>query len=358
MKKKISAVLLACIMICTVFAFQAFAADESSSEGEDTTSATSSSSKTDSSSTGKTDSSGTGVKSGSTSSLSPYILLDSYSYGGSSVAGGSDFTFSYRLKNTSSTLTVQNIIIKVSGGEVFSLAGGTDTTYTASIAPGATVTGSVKLNTAINAESGPHPVQIDTSFEYYDQGEKGSGSTTLNAAVNVSQTDRFSVSNVGMGKKVYAKQDQNVTFTLTNTGNTSLKNVYATVTDASGNVLANAFYGSVEASAQTDDAGKLTVNLKNTGEQTLTLKIDYEDKLSNKKEYTEQFTVNAVKYTNPYDVTNDSNTTDVTTDTGSSSKKIVIYIVVGAAVIAAIIIIIKVIKKKKAAKKASLEQEL
>lgn len=290
-------------------------------------------------------------------SLSPNILLGSYDFGGKTVSGNKEFILNYTLTNTSTNITIQNIVVKVSGGDVYTIARGSNSSYIKSIAPNGSAKQSVPLIAGLNAESGNYPVMISVTFEYFDNDQKGAGSADLSVTVPLSQEDRFSFTNLGMGSKVYTDQEQNVTFNLINMGYTSMKNIDISILDSAGKVLTNVFYGAVEPSAQIDDGSKLTLTPDREGEITYTLKMVYEDKFSNKKEYQQNFTVRAEKYVNPYEQNSTLNPDVVQTQTPSSGMYIG-FAVLALAVIIAIIVIITVSVKKKRAKKAQEAQAL
>ena len=61
--------------------------------------------------------------------LTPYIIVDSYDYGGSSVTAGEDFTLTLRLRNTSTTNALLNIVMNVSPTGVFSMTSSSNTFF-------------------------------------------------------------------------------------------------------------------------------------------------------------------------------------------------------------------------------------
>ena len=292
-------------------------------------------------------------------SLSPNVIISASSFGKGSVSGGKPFNFSYTLKNTSPSITIENVIVKVGGGEVFTIAAGTDTAEITKIPANGTVSKTISLVAGVSKDSGTYPVNLNISFEYYDNQKKMEGKAELSVAVPLSQEDKFSVNNIGMGKEVFVDREQNVTFTLVNTGATAMKNVYVTVLDDQGKAITSSFYGSVEPSAQAEDASKLLATPTKEGENKYTLKIEYEDKLSNKKVYTKDFVVNAMIYENPYDgmvPSDDGNKAD-SKEHKSNKKWIYISSAAGVVLVAAIVTVV-VVKKKKAKKMDIYNEEL
>ena len=60
----------------------------------------------------------------------PNLVVSKFSFGGDQVYAGKAFTLSFHLKNTSKTFTVQNVVVKVNGGEIYGLNRDTDTLFT------------------------------------------------------------------------------------------------------------------------------------------------------------------------------------------------------------------------------------
>lgn len=348
MKKKILCLLIALVMSVSSFSVMAYAADET--DGLETLKEEILQLKEENAQLKKELDE---IKKEKPEALSPNIIISAFNFGKGSVSGGKAFNLSYTLKNTSSSIIVQNVIIKVSGGETFTIASGSDTTEVNSIPANGSVSKSVSLIAGVNKDSGTYPVDISISFEYYDNQKKSEGKSDLSIAVPLSQEDKFSVNNIGMGKEVYVEKEQNVTFSLVNTGATALKNVYISVLDTEGKVLANSFYGSVEPSAQMEDGAKLLVTPEKEGENKYTLKVEYEDKLSNKKEYVKEFTVDAKVYENPFEEADDTSA-DITDEKPSSKK----WVYIGSAAgIVAIAVVTTVIVKKKKAKKNNIDND-
>lgn len=123
------------------------------------------------------------------SNLSPNIIAESYNIDGDVVTGAA-FKLSVKLKNTSKNLEVQNVTVRISGGDAFSVNNGTDTVYTEKIAKAGTYS-FTKNMLCTAAEAGAYPINISVSYEYFDGGEK------------FSNTNEFSIS-ISAGKKAEA----------------------------------------------------------------------------------------------------------------------------------------------------------
>jgi len=121
-----------------------------------------------------------------TSNLSPSIIADSYNIDGDAAAGG-DFKLNIRLKNTSKSIDVQNVLIRISGGDAFSVNNGTDTVYTDKIAKSGTYSFTKNMLCSSAAEAGAYPVTVSGSYEYFDGGERFSGTFEFSVSIKVNK---------------------------------------------------------------------------------------------------------------------------------------------------------------------------
>ncbi len=121
-----------------------------------------------------------------TTNLSPSIIADSYNIDGDAAAGG-DFKLSIKLKNTSKNIDVQNVLIRISGGDAFSVNNGTDTVYTDKIAKSGTYSFTKNMLCSSAAEAGAYPVTVSGSYEYFDGGERFSDTFEFSVSIKVNK---------------------------------------------------------------------------------------------------------------------------------------------------------------------------
>lgn len=121
-----------------------------------------------------------------TSNLSPLIIVNAYSVDGDVVSGG-DFRLNVELKNTSGKIDVQNVLIRISGGDAFSINNGTDTVYTDKIVKAGTYKFSKNMFCSSAAEAGAYPVNVAVSYEYFDGNERFSGSSEFSISIKVNK---------------------------------------------------------------------------------------------------------------------------------------------------------------------------
>lgn len=128
-----------------------------------------------------------------TSNLSPSIIANSYSIDGDVVSGG-DFRLNVELENTSKNIDVQNVLIRISGGDAFSVNNGTDTVYTDKIAKSGIYKFSKNMTCASSAEAGAYAINVAVSYEYFDGGEKFPGSSEFSISIKVNKKEEPVVS--------------------------------------------------------------------------------------------------------------------------------------------------------------------
>lgn len=177
----------------------------------------------------------------STANLSPSIIADSYNIDGD-VTAGDDFKLGIKLKNTSKSIDVQNVLIRVSGGDAFSVNNGTDTVYTDKIAKSGTYSFTKNMLCSSAAEAGAYPVTVSGSYEYFDGGERFSDTFEFSVSIKVNKkaqpasssenktpalTPQVLISNFSFGTEmVRGGENFTLSFKVNNNSNsTAVKNV-------------------------------------------------------------------------------------------------------------------------------------
>ncbi len=234
------------------------------------------------------------------SSLSPNIIISGYSFGGDYVTNGQKFTLNYTLKNTSASITVKNIIVKVGSGENLVISKDTDTFFVDSIAPKGTKSLSIALTPMMSATTSSYPVNIGVSFEYFDGDTKYQGSADLNVTVPLQQEQKLRLENVGFSEtEIYSGNDYEFCYKIINSGYAKAGNMEAKVYDADGNLLASSYLGSLAASAELNNAGNLYIAFDQAGTETLKFVLSYEDDLGNSQSLSETTELEVLEYVPP-----------------------------------------------------------
>lgn len=280
-------------------------------------------------------------------SLTPRLVVGSFNYGNKSIRGGKKFTLNFTIKNNSKSIKAKNVIIKLSGGDVFVVADGTDTISVNNINPNSTVTVSKKFNCLNTAQSGVHPITASISYEYIEGGQKQSGTDDLTMSVPVVQPDKVMFTSIDLADKTINTGDEtDCAFSIVNTGKTVLNNGSIKVVDESGTELNSSYIGTIEAGAQYSSNYNLPITMNEPGDYKLTLVFEYENDNADKKRIKQTFKVHVEDYTDPFP-TDPADTSDDKSDSDSSSSKTKVIIGAVAGVVGAVVIVAVVIKKKK-----------
>ena len=282
------------------------------------------------------------------SELTPQLIVSSFSYGKESVSGGKEFTLSFNIKNNSSSIKAQNILIKLAGGDSFVVADGTDTISIKSIKPNATVNVSKKFNCLSTATSGVYPITATVSYEYIEGG-KQSGSSDLTMSIPVVQPDKVQFQQIALADKtINVSEENDCAFQVINMGQTKLSNGTVKLLNEKGKEINSAYIGNIDAGGQFVSNYTLPVTFDKTGDYKLTLVFEYENENMDKKSIEQEFKVTVQKEEDPFDKTGE-NPEDNGKDEEdhSNTKKVILGSVIGGVVLIAAIVSTIVIKKKK-----------
>lgn len=284
-------------------------------------------------------------------SLTPRLVIGSFSYGNKSVKGGKKFNLAFSIKNNSKNIKAKNIIVKLSGGDTFVVADGTDTISVGNINPNSSVSVSKKFSCLNTAQSGVYPITASISYEYIEGGSKQSGTEELTMSVPVVQPDKVMFSSIDLANKtVNSGEETDCAFSIVNTGKTVLNNGNVRVLDESGTELNSSYIGTIEAGAQYSSNYNLPITLNDAGDYKLTLVFEYENDNADKKTIKQTFKVTVEEYVDPFPTDDSADNVDgETTDDSSSNnkKKIIIGVAAGVVGVAAIVTVAVLIKKKK-----------
>ncbi len=278
-------------------------------------------------------------------SLTPQLLVSEFTYGGVTIEGGAKFDLTFSIKNNSKDITVQNVIVKLSGGESFVVADGTDTVSINQIAKGAFVSVEKSFQCLKTASSGVYPIVASISYEYFDGGEKATGSSELTMSIPVIQPDRVRFESISLADKtVTIDQESDLAFKIINSGQTKLSSGTVRLLDADKNELASAYIGNIEPGMMFESNYTLPITFKEEGPFSLTLVFEYENENLEKKSIEQTFNVTAEKENNPFEELEKNNEDNKKKDNTG------LYIGLGAGAVVIIvgaIVAKKVIKKRK-----------
>ncbi len=281
----------------------------------------------------------------------PNIIVTKFSYGGESVAAGSNFTFSFKFKNTSSELAIDNVVVTVDSGENLMLNGSTNSFFFDKIKAGNSKTVSIPMKAMKTLTGNSQAVSINFKYEYVDQKKRSQATSDVKLSVPVYQPDKFEISQPVLPDYIAEGDEVSVTLNYANKSKTEISNVEASLEGdvTSSNSLQN--IGNLEAGKSGTIVFAVTAGA--AGDNEFDIKISYEDGNGDSKERIFPVTM-SVQAMEPY-VPDDS--IDNGGDTGEETGGFDWWILVAIAVVLAIAATI-ILKRRKKAKAAKKEQEL
>ena len=285
----------------------------------------------------------------------PKIMVKDFSFGGTSVEAGKEFTLELTLFTTSGNTNLEDVMVGLTfpaDSKNISLASGSMNTYVGAMAPNATKVISYKMITDATMEPGSVNITVQLTSK---NGEAASSPISI----PVTQPERFEITNVEAPETMMMGEEGYLSVTFVNKGKSAINNLTAEIQGENlanpgqsqflGNVAAgteNSVDFSVIASAEGVISGKVILSYENSKGETATLEKEF------------SCTVEAMPaYDDPGMMDPGMMDPTMGDDVGSGMP---IWgwalIVVGVGAVAAVTVV--VIRKKQAAKKlAQLEDE-
>lgn len=292
------------------------------------------------------------------SAATPNIMISSYDYG-KKVAAGSEFKLHMEVKNTSTSKSIENIVVSMAMPEDLTIASSSNTFYIRSLSAGAVFDYDIKLQALSTAKAMSSAITLNFVYEYVDDKERKQVTSEEQISIPIYQPDRLSAELANQESEIYAGNEATVSVAYVNKGKGTLYNVEALIeTEADvleskqnlGNFDAGS-NGSIEFYVTPYEAGTLegtiTVNYENENMEIKTMEIPFSYDVFEAEEmgggyYEEDF------YEDMFEGEEESD--------NSENKKILKIILIVLAVIIAIVIIIVVVKKIKKKKKLRIQQ--
>ncbi len=280
----------------------------------------------------------------------PNIIVTKFNYGGESVAAGSSFNFSFKFKNTSSELAIDNVVVTVDSGENLLLNGSSNSFFFDKIKAGNSKTVSVPMKAIKTLTVNSQTVSVSFKYEYVDQKKRTQATSEAKLSVPVYQPDKFEISKPVLPDYIAEGDEVSITLNYVNKGKTQISNVEASLEGDVTSSLSTQTVGNLDPGK--NGAIALSATAVSAGETEFDVKVTYEDSNGDSKEriFPVTMTVQAAEPYVPDDNIDDGGDTG---ETGGFNW----WILVAAAVVIAIAVTI-VLKKRKKAKAAKQEQAL
>lgn len=259
--------------------------------------------------------------------LTPYIIVENYTYGGTNVTAGNEFTLRVTLKNTSDTHTLQNIKMSVSPKGVFSMVSSSNTFYIDSLFAGSTTEKTITLFaglTSVTDAKDANSIGIDFDFQYVVNNVRKSGTSNENITIPVLFPDRFEYTEPSMPVQVFVGEEFPIYIPIVNKGRSTVYNLSAELIGMESEQGQKLYIGNVNAGSENSIEFYVRPNMP--GESDGKVVISYEDANMNLKEISIPFKVDVQEMSFPEPIEppiNPELPVDGGGDQGKSSKKAV-----------------------------------
>ena len=161
----------------------------------------------------------------------PNVIVSNFSYGDGTgaVAVGSTFPLTFAFTNTSTSLTVENLVVSVDTGDQFTINGGTNTFYSAYLSAGELQQQTLNLKSISGEKAVPGTVTIGFKYEYVENSQRKSANTEVKLTVPVFQPDRFELANPVAPDYASVGEEATVTISYVNKGKSAVSNVAVSI---------------------------------------------------------------------------------------------------------------------------------
>lgn len=225
----------------------------------------------------------------------PYIIVDNYSYGGNSVTAGDEFTLKLTLRNTSTTHSLENIVMNISPMGVFSMASSSNTFFINRLQAGSVMEREIKLNaglTKVTDDKDANSIDIKFTYQYAgtDVKKLETGSSNESITLPVNFPDRFELGIPESDDMAFAGEDFYISVPMVNKGRSSVYNLTAFVRgDGIKNQGQTQYIGNL--AAGTESSADFSLQYLEPGDYSGEIVVTYEDANMNPKEMVAVFNV-------------------------------------------------------------------
>lgn len=282
----------------------------------------------------------------------PKILVKDFSFGGTSVEAGKEFTLELTLFTTSGNANLQDVMVGLNFGELkgVSLASGSMNTYVGEMAPNTTKTISYKMMTDATIEPGAISINVNLS-------SKNGEAATSPISIPVTQPERFDITNMEAPETIMMGEEGYLSVTFVNKGKSAINNLSAEI---QGENLANPgqsqFLGNI--AAGTENSVDFSVLAAAEGTINGKVILSYEDAKGEVKTLEKEFSCTVEPMMDMNVDPMDPGMMDPTMTETTPGMPIWGWVLIVVGVAAVVVVVVVVVKKKQKAKKlAQLEDE-
>ena len=236
----------------------------------------------------------------------PYIIVDSYDYGGETVTAGENFKLKLRLRNTSADHSLENIVMSVSPMGVFSMASSSNTFYINRLMAGSILEKEITINTGLTKvtdDEDANSINIKFTYQYgikeNDVLKMKSGDSSESITLPVDFPDRFELGVPEFDSRAFAGEEVYLSVPMINKGRSSVYNLAAYIRGDMANPGQNQYIGNLDAG--TESSADFSVIFDEPGTHKGEIVVTYEDTNMNPKEVVAEFslTVSQMQFDEP-----------------------------------------------------------
>lgn len=156
----------------------------------------------------------------------PQLMVENYSYGGSYVEAGKNFTLNLTMVNTSKDKRLRNIKVSLNSEEgTFIPYNTSNSFFIDSLPPGGRTTKNITFSTKPDAKAQTIALNLESTYEDM----KGNALTAKDIiSIPVTQTTKLDIDEPSLPPELYSGQMTNVSFSFYNTGKNVLRNLKIT----------------------------------------------------------------------------------------------------------------------------------
>ena len=105
-----------------------------------------------------------------TTAAQPYVIISSYSYGGSDLVAGETRNITMTFRNTSKTMSVENMMVTMTLPDAMMLTSSSNSFYIESLDAEGNITKTVNVTVKPTAAAQSHSMTVDFTYDYLDNG--------------------------------------------------------------------------------------------------------------------------------------------------------------------------------------------
>lgn len=282
--------------------------------------------------------------------LTPNIIVSSYSYG-DKVEAGEKFDLNLTFKNTSKEKAVENIVLSLNTGEGISVSSSSNSFYFEKLPKNGELPLNVELKAWEEAKSAAAVLTINFSYEYRSGKSITKGTTSESISIPVIQPDRFELGKVENVEMMVGNEGY-ISIPYVNKGKATTSNISAKIEgEGFDSISKEIWVGNCNSGASGTIDVILTPNTP--GEMIVKVLVEYEDPNSEKKTKEVELSYEVMEmYIEP---PTDIGIEDIMPEE-NSNPKLKIILISGSLLLILIVLIVVVKKLKKRSNEKRMER--